>query len=98
MKINQKYNDRYCFSLVSAANEQHDPTSLAEAIPTPDKSKVAGTHGKGTSLNEVWQLVETPPNRRTVGSKWIYKWKLGTDGFKGTRQDWLPRGALRGLV
>ena len=31
--------ERYGFSLVSVATEQHDPTSLAEAIPIPDEAK-----------------------------------------------------------
>ena len=75
--------DRYGFSLVSAANEQHDPTSLAEAIPIPDKAKwqeAMEKEMKSLHSNEVWQLVQTPLNRRIVGSKWIFKRKLGADG------------------
>ena len=30
--------------------------------------------------NEVWELVEPPPNRKIVGSKWIFKHKLDVDG------------------
>ena len=72
--------DRYGFSLVSAANEQH---ALVEAISIPDKAKwqeVMEKEMKSLHLNEVWKLVETPPNRRIVGSKWIFKWKFGADG------------------
>ena len=54
--------------MVSAANEQHDPTSLAEAISTPDKAKWQEAMEKEMKSNEVWQLVvETPPNQRIVG-------------------------------
>ncbi|GKC94251.1 retrotransposon protein, putative, ty1-copia subclass, partial [Tanacetum coccineum] len=30
--------------------------------------------------NEVWDLVELPPNGKTVGSKWLFKKKTDTDG------------------
>ena len=30
-------------------------------------------------LNEVWELVELPPNRRIIGSKWVFKRKVDAD-------------------
>nr|GFA23139.1 putative retrotransposon protein [Tanacetum cinerariifolium] len=30
--------------------------------------------------NEVWVLVELPPNDKTIGSKWLFKKKTDTDG------------------
>lgn len=30
--------------------------------------------------NEVWELVEPPPDRKIVGSKWIFKRKVDADG------------------
>jgi len=30
--------------------------------------------------NDVWDLVELPPNQTPVGSKWVYKTKTGSDG------------------
>ncbi|GKF93042.1 hypothetical protein Tco_0279761 [Tanacetum coccineum] len=30
--------------------------------------------------NDVWVLVELPPNARTVGSKWLFKKKTDMDG------------------
>ena len=30
--------------------------------------------------NDVWDLVELPPGRKTVGSKWVFKKKTGADG------------------
>nr|GEU49928.1 hypothetical protein [Tanacetum cinerariifolium] len=32
------------------------------------------------SRNEVWDLVELPPNGKTVGSKWLFKKKIDMDG------------------
>ena len=63
-----------------SANEQH---ALVEAISTPDKAKwqeAMEKEMKSLHSNEVWKLVETPPNRRIVGSKWIFKRKFGADG------------------
>ncbi|GJZ70663.1 putative retrotransposon ty1-copia subclass protein [Tanacetum coccineum] len=30
--------------------------------------------------NEVWDLVDLPPNGKTVGSKWLFKKKTDMDG------------------
>ncbi|GKC30919.1 retrotransposon protein, putative, ty1-copia subclass [Tanacetum coccineum] len=30
--------------------------------------------------NEVWELVDIPPNNKTVGSKWLFKKKTNMDG------------------
>ena len=30
--------------------------------------------------NDVWDLVELPPGRKLVGSKWVFKKKVGADG------------------
>nr|GEV57086.1 hypothetical protein [Tanacetum cinerariifolium] len=32
------------------------------------------------NVNDVWVLVELPPNERTVGSKWLFKKKTNMDG------------------
>nr|GEZ27081.1 retrotransposon protein, putative, Ty1-copia subclass [Tanacetum cinerariifolium] len=40
----------------------------------------AGEHALGDLDNDVWVLVELPPNARTVGSKWLFKKKTDMDG------------------
>ena len=35
---------------------------------------------KSLKENEVWEMVELPKDRKTVGSKWVYKLKSGPDG------------------
>ena len=35
---------------------------------------------KSLKDNDVWDLVELPPGRKTVQSKWAYKMKTGADG------------------
>ena len=36
---------------------------------------------KSLSDNEVWELIELPKGRKTVGSKWVYKIKVDGDGY-----------------
>ena len=53
-----------------------DGCTLVEALSTPDKSKwIEAMEREMESLhsNEVWELVEPLPNRKIVGSKWIFK-------------------------
>ena len=30
--------------------------------------------------NQVWDLVELPKDRKCIGSKWVFKQKVGPDG------------------
>ena len=56
---------------------------MVEAVRSPDKVKwIQAMQKEMESLydNDVWDLVELPPNRKTVGSKWVYKAKTGADG------------------
>ena len=41
------------------------------------------TEKKSLDDNQVWVLVELPPGRKAVGSKWVYKWKTGADSSVG---------------
>nr|GEZ01453.1 hypothetical protein [Tanacetum cinerariifolium] len=44
----------------------------------------AGEHELGDLDNEVWVLVELPPNGKTIGSKWLFKKKTDMDGVVHT--------------
>ena len=75
--------DRYSHNLTLASTEQQDPSSVAEAKSTPDKAKweeAMEREMESLHSNEVWELVEPPPNRKIVGSKWIFKRKVDADG------------------
>ncbi|WVZ63350.1 LOW QUALITY PROTEIN: hypothetical protein U9M48_012987, partial [Paspalum notatum var. saurae] len=41
--------------------------------------------------NHVWDLVEPPPNRRPIGTKWVFKNKRGEDGMVVRNKARLPR-------
>ena len=60
-----------------------DPTTFEEAIISPDKEKWLVAMDKempSLKANDVYELVELPKNRQTVGSKWVYKRKFKSDG------------------
>ena len=59
---NKRKPDRYSPSLTLLSTEQQDPSSVAEAKSSPEKG-----HGNGNRINEVWEIVEPPPNQRVVG-------------------------------
>ena len=66
-----------------ASTEQQDLSSVAEARSAPDKvkwEKAMGREMKSLHSNEVWELVEPPPDRKVVGKKWIFKRKVDADG------------------
>ena len=77
---NKQKPDRYGYKLTVASTEQQDPSSVAEAKSAPDKvkwEKPMEREMKSLHSNEVW---EPPPDRKVVGSKWIFKRKVDADG------------------
>ena len=61
----------------------HSPTSYQEATEGPNKKHwEAAMKTEMMSLNKkhVWDLVKLPANKKTVGSKWVFKVKTGEDG------------------
>ena len=66
-----------------AADQLSDPSSLDEVLSSPDKAKWQNSMKKeidSLRSNDVWDLVELPKGRKMVGSKWVFKRKLGPDG------------------
>ena len=64
--------------------EEKDPTSVAEAKSTSDNlewEEAMRAEMESLHSNEVWDLVMPPPNRKIVGSKWIFKRKVDADGI-----------------
>ncbi|GKB13303.1 retrotransposon protein, putative, ty1-copia subclass, partial [Tanacetum coccineum] len=58
------------------------PTNYKAALLDPESDKwLNAMNVKIQSMkdNEVWDLVDLPPNRKTVGSKWIFKKKTDMD-------------------
>ena len=48
--------------------------------PNKEKWEDAKKDEKSLQKNDVWELVKLPNGRKTVGSKWVFKEKIGADG------------------
>nr|GEW97462.1 hypothetical protein [Tanacetum cinerariifolium]GEW97470.1 hypothetical protein [Tanacetum cinerariifolium] len=78
--------DRMCLYIDA---EEHglgdlgEPANYKAALLDPESKK--SLHAMNVEIqsmkdNDVWVLVELPPNARTVGSKWLFKKKTDMDG------------------
>ena len=73
------YGDRVSL----AYSKSLEPLSLQEALASADKEKwMSAMEREMKSLyeNDVWCLVELPKDRKAVGSKWMFKFKVGANG------------------
>nr|GFA01177.1 hypothetical protein [Tanacetum cinerariifolium] len=82
--------DRMCLYIDAEEHELGDlgePANYKAALLVPESEKwLNAMNVKMQSMkdNEVWVLVELPPNGKTVGSKWLFKKKTGMDGVVHT--------------
>ena len=89
---------------VNVASEIFDePTSMTEALASPDKMKwteAMETEMESLHKNEVCDLVKLPKDRRAVGSKWVFKLKVGPDGSveRHKARFWWLKGFHRNMV
>ena len=67
---------------VNLSQDNPEPSSVCEAMASSNKSKWREAMKKEMESlyeNEVWDLVEPPKGRKIVGSKWVFKEKIGAD-------------------
>ena len=60
-----------------------EPMTVNEALSSPEKEKWIGALEKemhSIKANKVWELVDLPEGKKTVGCKWVFKHKLDVDG------------------
>nr|GFA34839.1 hypothetical protein [Tanacetum cinerariifolium] len=78
--------DRMCLYIDVEEHELGDlgePANYKAALLDPEFDKWQNAMNVETQSmkdNEVWDLVELPPNGKTIGSKWLFKKKTDTDG------------------
>ena len=56
---------------------------MKEAMSSPEREKWKDAIEKeirSIKANEVWELVELPKGKKTIGCKWVYKRKVDVDG------------------
>nr|GEU69487.1 hypothetical protein [Tanacetum cinerariifolium] len=83
--------DRYSFYVDAKEHELGDlnePPNYKAALSYPEFDKGLDamiTEMQSMKDNQVWYVVDLPPNGRTVGSKWIFKKKNDMDGNQASR-------------
>ena len=68
---------------VNLSQDNPEPSSVREEMASSNKSKWCEAMKKEMESlyeNEVWDMVEPPKGRKIVGSKWVFKEKMGADG------------------
>ncbi|GKD73694.1 retrotransposon protein, putative, ty1-copia subclass, partial [Tanacetum coccineum] len=82
--------DRMCLYIDAEEHELGDlgePANYKVALLDPESDKwlnAMNVEMQSMKDNEVWVLVELPPNGKTVGSKWLFKKKTDMDGVVHT--------------
>nr|GEV13763.1 putative retrotransposon protein [Tanacetum cinerariifolium] len=77
--------DRMCLYIDAEENELEDlgePANYKAALLDPESEKwlnAMNVEMQSMKDNEVWVLVELPPNGKTVGSMWLFKKKTDMD-------------------
>nr|GEW42744.1 hypothetical protein [Tanacetum cinerariifolium] len=78
--------DRMCLYIDAEEHELGDlgePANYKAALLDPEYEKwfnAMNVEMQSMKDNDVWVLVELPPNGKTVGSKWLFKKKTDMDG------------------
>nr|GEV30559.1 hypothetical protein [Tanacetum cinerariifolium] len=78
--------DRMCLYINAEEHELGDlgkPANNKVALLDPESKKwlnAMNVEMQSMKDNEVWVIVELPPNGKTVGSKWLFKKKTDMDG------------------
>ena len=72
--------------------EPDEPKTARKALASPDKAKWMAAMEKeieSLRINDVWDLVELPKDRKAVGSKWVFKLKMNAEGSVEWYKAWL---------
>ncbi|GJW91665.1 retrotransposon protein, putative, ty1-copia subclass [Tanacetum coccineum] len=78
--------DRMCLYIDAEEHELRDhnePANYKAALLDPESEKwldAMNMEMQSMKDNEVWDLVDLPPDGKTVGSKWLFKKKTDMDG------------------
>ncbi|GKD77665.1 putative retrotransposon ty1-copia subclass protein, partial [Tanacetum coccineum] len=78
--------DRLCLYVDAEEHELRDlgePGNYKAALLDPESKKwlnAMNVEMQSMRDNEVWELVDLPPNGKTVGHKWLFKKKTDMDG------------------
>ncbi|KAK5847241.1 hypothetical protein PVK06_003545 [Gossypium arboreum] len=66
-----------------------EPSFIDEALAHPDWKVATQAEFDALLANSTWELVPTPPGRKVIGCKWLFKIKRNLDGSVSRRKAWL---------
>ena len=67
----------------TANDDGSEPRTVNEALSSPKRAKwekAMKTEMESLKINDVWELVELPEDRKVFGSKWVFRIKTDADG------------------
>ena len=67
----------------TANDDGSEPRTVNEALSSPNRAKwekEMKTEMESLKINDVWELVELPEDRKVIGSKWVFRVKTDADG------------------
>lgn len=67
----------------SAADDDFEPNNFEQAVGCTNRHKWARAMQEeidSLNANETWTLVDLPPNKKVIGTKWVYKIKRNEKG------------------
>lgn len=68
------------FAFVTSVSKNiHDPQSYYQVV-VPHWRTAMADEIKALEANHTWTFKPLPPNKKTIGCKWVYKTKLRADG------------------
>lgn len=65
---------------LSKQSQWYEPKTYKEAVQDPSWQLAMQKELKALELNNTWELVSLPSGKKAIGSKWVYKIKLKSDG------------------
>lgn len=68
----------HCF--LSTLEKTEDPITYKDAIKKQCWIDAMNVELQALESNNTWDIVELPPDKRAIGSKWVYKTKYNPDG------------------
>ncbi|KAK2976688.1 hypothetical protein RJ640_004289 [Escallonia rubra] len=67
-------------AFLTALNAIHEPTSFHEAMKFQEWRDAMQSEIVALTTNNTWSLVPLPADKKTIGSKWVFKIKRRADG------------------
>jgi hypothetical protein len=75
-----KPNPKYALTSVISAGILHEPRSVRAALAHPGWKAVMEDELTSLHQNQTWKLVPHTTDMHIIGSKWVFKTKLKSDG------------------